>query len=539
MVSNAIQGSRHVRHFRSPTEFAPHAAWLLTDPLLDPANCECKHCSKRGASVQKQRRQSTSIGSTTSVNTESHPSPVSSARTQRYISPGPSHSRRPTPSRAIERSLRGVSKQPSFCEVFPQQERRLDHISIPAQVSDLAAQAQGRIYRDQEIVWYILDRPWQIPEPSRPGVNRIIRFWPGIVRTVSCPSPYIASPQQSAEGDEIFYLITTPSLGRTYVVPQAGVIPFQAHAPDEDFLTEVQSMSADISLNDPNSEFDPLPRASTLVVPVSKRSESDVSPLDLLIMDIKMTKQVAFIWTMTDEFPARADPAENTAFLSQTTPKVPAHSGRTITKSSSFHSSTGEPSIVHGYRGLWWGAERIWAGDLLVLSFSESMMTYTVASSPCFVQDAKFEGQINGLPSERRKLEERYVFLKLESLLKIGTDVCMVGGLYKLVPSPDSASSHRGSHDPGLPHPLNGFTFRSVLSTNIGAKLPIKLLRGRYYPRPQLSVKEQSATDEQILRVMEGCGQTDPEIGRPTKYRWESRGSLLTSICPIEGGYLI
>ena len=524
-----------MKHFRSPAEFTPHAAWLLTDPLLDPANCECKHCSKGGGSIQKQRRQSTSIGSTTPANTESHPSPISSPRAQRYISPGPTHSRRPTSSRVIERSLRGVSRQPSFCEVFPQQERRLEYTSIPAQISDLAAQAQGRIYRDQEIVWYILDRPWQIPELSHPGVNRIIRFWPGIVRTTSCPSPCIASPHQSAEGDGIFYLITTPSLGRMYVVPQTGIIPFQAHAPDEDFLAEVQSMGAEISLNYPNSEFDPLPRASSLAVSFSKLSESDVSPLDLLIMDIKMTKQVAFIWTITDEFSARADPTEKTASCSPTTLKVPAHSGRTITKSSSFRSSTGEPNIGRRYRGLWWGAERIWAGDLLVLSFSESMMTYTVSSSPCFIQDAQFEGHINGLPPERRKPEERYVFLKLESLMKIGADVYMVGDLYKLIPAPDSAPSHQRPHDPGLPHPPNGFTFRSMLSANIGAKLPIKLLRGRYYPRQQLSVNEESAPEEQIFRVMEGCGQTNPEIGRPTKYRWESRGSLLTSICPIEG----
>ena len=41
-------GSCNVSRFRSPAEFAPHALWLLTDPSLDPSNCRCKYCRRKG-----------------------------------------------------------------------------------------------------------------------------------------------------------------------------------------------------------------------------------------------------------------------------------------------------------------------------------------------------------------------------------------------------------------------------------------------------------------------------------------------------------
>ena len=417
--------------------------------------------------------------------------------------------------------------------MLPQQEKRLQYAPISAQLSDLAAQTQGRIYRDQEFVWYVLDRPWQIPgPPSLHEVNHIVRFWPGILRTTFCPSPYIASTYQSTESCQISYLITTPSLGRTYVVPRANIIPFQAHSPDEDFLVELRSKGRQIWLNDLDRKFDPLPKSSAFVSSLSEWTESEASPLDLLIADIRIAKQVACIWTVTDEFP-HLNPAENVTPGSPALPEVPSPSGRALSRSSSFCSSSGR-QIERAYRGLWWGAERIWLGDFLILSFSESMMGYTAASSSCFVRGARPEDRVNGFPPEQQKPENNHVFLKLKSLNKVGADICVVGDLYKLVPSPDPAPNRRQDENSGLPHPPNGFTFRPMLSTNIEAKLPIKLVRGRYYPRLHLTPDDgQSAADERVLRVMEGRSQTDLEIRRPTKYKWESRGNLLANICPV------
>ena len=537
IVADSIPGSCYVKQFRSPMEFVPHAAWLLTDHHLDPSNCKCRYCSTRADSLRK-RRNSVSVGSTTPVNAESHPSPIPPPRTQPYASPG--SAQRSSSLRMAHRSIRGTSRQASFCEVFSQQERQPQYTTVPAQVSDLTAHTQGRVHRDQELVWYILDKPWQLPERSRPWVYRTVRFWPGVLRTTFCPVSHFANPQQSAEIDQMLYLITSPSLGRTYVVPRGSIIPYQGHSPDEDFLEEARSMGPEIPLNDLDSTFDPLPRSSTLVTSLPKHTMLDIPPLDLLITDIRITKQIASIWTITDEFSTYPNPAGVDSIVSGSPllPNAPACSGKTIARASSFRSSTGE-GAERRYRGLWWGAERIWAGDFLVLSFSESMVSYTTISSPCFVQDAQSGDHVDGRPPERRKPEDKYVYLKLESLNKIGTDVCVVGALYKLVPSPGSAPSHQQPMDPGLPHPPDGFTFRPMLSTSTGAKLPIKLIRGRYYPRPPLSADEQPVLEERIFKVMEGCSQTDPGVRRPTKYSWESRGSLLAGVCPTRAVCLL
>ena len=531
--SDLIPGSRYVKQFRSPTEFAPHAAWLLTDPLLDPLNCECRHCSARGGRHQNSRHNSASVRSTT-PQVELHHSPITSPRIQRYASNASSPARRSTPSWMTQRSLRGVSREASLCEVFPQLEKRLQYVSSSVQLSDLVAYTQGRIYRDQELVWYILDKPWQILEHSSPEVNRTISLWPGILRTTFCPSPHGTNLQQSTEDHQIFYLITTLTLGRTYTVPRASIIPFQAHLPDENLLVELQSKGAEASLNDPDRGFDPLPRSSTLFPSLSSGTESETSPLNLLIADIKVAMELACIWTVTDGFSVYPGPAETiVAPGSSALPNASPRSGKTLAKSSSFRSTSRE-QVERKYRGLWWGAERIWLGDFLVLSFSESMMGYTATSSPYFIRDTPPEDPFNDLPAEQRKSQNKHVFLKLSSLDKVGGDICAVGTLYKLVPSLDSVTTHQEDDKTGLPHPPNGYTFRSMLSTNVGAKIPMKLVRGRYYPRLHLLVDgEQLVPDECMLRTMEGRSHTDPGIRRPTKYRWEPRGNLLASVCPI------
>ena len=432
-----------------------------------------------------------------------------------------------------QRTLRGVSREASLCEVFPQQEKRLQYVSTPAQLSDLAAHAQGRIYRDQELVWYILDKPWQIAGHSSPEVNRTIRLWPGILRITSCPTSHNTNLQESTENHQISYLITTPTLGRTYIVPQTSIIPFQAHFPDEDFLLELQLKGADVPLDDHDRGFDPLPRSSTLVPSLSSGMESETSPLNLLIADIKVAKELACVWTVTDGFSVHPSPAEIAV-----TPGSPAllnastRSGGTLTKSSS-SSSISREQVERKYRGLWWGAERIWLRDFLVLSFSESMMGYTATSSPYFIRETPPEHPVVDLPAEQQEPHNKHVFLKLSSLDKFGGDICAIGALYKLVPSLDSVPSRQEDDGTELPRPPDGFSFRPMLSTNIGAKIPMKLVRGRYYPRLHLSADDgQLVSDEWMLRTMEGRSHTNPRVRRPTKYRWEPRRNLLANICP-------
>ena len=509
-----------MKQFRSPAEFTPHALWLLQDSDLDQSNCKCKYCSG-GDQPRGLRRQSTSVRPATSIQTQSHSPPLPSSRVPRHMSPYSPYPGRPADSPPTQRSQRGISRQVSLCEVFPQQGMPLQRTPVPAQLSDLTAYTQGRIYRDQELVWYILNTPWQVPQDSLTEVNCIASLWPGVIRTTSPPSSLI--PEQSTEDHQAFYLVATPSLDRTYVVPQESLIPFRAYCPGEDLLVGLQSKNTLFFPKSSGCKFDPLPRFSTLVTSLSK--ETEASPLDWLIREIRIAKQVACIWTVTDEFPAgtdqNQDPTAGPLSLGQLS------SEDSVTRPSSRSSSMRK--IEPRYSGLWWGAERIWAGDLLALSITENKVGYTVASSACFVQDAHWSEDYakNSLLDQRRP-EDRRIFLKLESLNKVGTDIHAIGDLYRLVPS---LGSLQQDVVPQLPHPPSGFTFRPVLSTGIGARLPIKVVAGRYYPRVYLPDNDTGLVpDELMLKMMEGCGGTDRTTLRPTKYKWESRRNLFLHI---------
>ena len=507
-----------MKQFRSPAEFTPHALWLLQDSDLDQSNCKCKYCSG-GDHPRGLRRQSTSVRSATSVQTQSHSPPP---RAPRHTSPYSPYPGRPADSPPTQRSQRGISRQVSLCEVFPQQGIPLQRTPVPSQLSDLTAYTQGRIYRDQELVWYILDTPWQVPQDTLTEVDCIASLWPGVIRTTSRPSSLIAGAQQSTENHHTFYLVATPSLERTYVVPQESLIPFRAYSPGEDLLVGLRSKDAQFCLDNSGYKFDPLPRFSTLIASLSK--ETETSPLDWLIREIRIAKQVACIWTVTDKLPAGADQNQNPT-------AGPLSLGQLSSEDSAMRPSSRSSSVGKTgprYSGLWWGAERIWTGDLLTLSITENKVGYTVASSACFVQDAQSEDYAKNSLLDQRRPEDRHIFLKLESLNKVGADIYAIGDLYRLVPS---FGSLQQDVIPQLPHPPSGFTFRRVLSTGIGAKLPIKVIAGRYYPRVYLPVNDTGLVPDQLmLKMMEGCGGTDRTTVRPTKYKWESRRNLFLNI---------
>ncbi|KAF8526822.1 hypothetical protein JB92DRAFT_3140039 [Gautieria morchelliformis] len=49
-----LYGSKTVLRFRSPAEFIPHGVWLLTDPTLNKNNCGCKYCGGGGKKTQTE-----------------------------------------------------------------------------------------------------------------------------------------------------------------------------------------------------------------------------------------------------------------------------------------------------------------------------------------------------------------------------------------------------------------------------------------------------------------------------------------------------
>ena len=418
--------------------------------------------------------------------------------------------------------MRGVSRQVSLCEISPQQDGIERKASLPAQLSDLAALAQSRLYRDQELIWYILDKPLCIRVHSHPEATHTINLWPGIARTTVCPSPRVEQLTGATEGPQILYFVTVATLNRTYAVPQTSIIPFQSYRLDENPLVECRSMGGVVPLDTPDRGFDPLPRSSTLETTFSIDTAAKLSPLELLIADVRIANKVASMWSVTDEF--SLDPGVHAA------PSPPP--GKTLIRTPSLNPSTVDRA-QRRYRGLWLGAERIWTGDLLILSFPESGIGFRRKTSTSSFENTQVEERVNDLPIEHRNPEDKQVFLKLGSLTPIATKdgirIYATGYLYRLLPSPGFAQGSR-LDGASLPLPPDGFVFSPVLSVGIEAKFPVDLIRGRYYPQLLSLVDGQPLPEELALESMEGCCQADPAMRRPVKHTRESREDLLKAV---------
>ena len=413
-------------------------------------------------------------------------------------------------SRASERSIRGTSRPIRLYKTSLSRGDDEWNAPLPAQSSDLAALAQGRLYRDQELIWYILDKPLRITVPSCPEMDCTIRLWPGVLRTIDRPPPPAANKHEKTEDATVSYLVTIPSVRRTYLVPQTSVIPFQAYRLNEDLLVELRSMDKEVPLNEVDHAFDPLPRSSTLETPVSLETATESSPLELLLADVRITKRVAYFWTATDDH-SPPDPNEP----KPTVLPPPSLQGSSQHVVKSLTPSGG--STDRGYRGLWWGAERVWVGDLLRLSFPENQLDYARIDPSYFA---------NGVHAERLSSEGGHVFLKLSALIplatEMGNEMYATGRLYKLTRSPTSTPIDQPELEEnlGLLRPPERFSFRPMLSTDIEARFSVNLIKGRYYPRLLSSVDGRSVPDECRTQAMEGLSSIDSAAKGPVKY-WE------------------
>ena len=119
-----------VKQFRSPTEFAPRAVWLLTDPTLDPSNCGCKYCRKDVGCPHKSRIQRDRSETPTTVASLSSHSVCRSTPSipQRRIA-------RSTSYNAPEYPPRSIRRQPSLRKISPQQENSEEEAPIPSHPS--------------------------------------------------------------------------------------------------------------------------------------------------------------------------------------------------------------------------------------------------------------------------------------------------------------------------------------------------------------------------------------------------------------------
>ena len=513
---NQTSGSCHVKQFRSPAEFAPHAAWLLSDPDLDPSNCGCKYCNNGVGRSRKPRSKYDRSDTPTTVTS------LSSHHTRRSAPSTPT--RRLTKSLSsglLKRPSRGIRRQLSLRKI-PSQRESSEEVTIPSQLLDLAALSHGRLYRNQELVWLVLDKPLSVSPNSLSDKDHTFHFWPGVIKSVVSPTV-----DQRAGGPKARYLVALISIGRSYFVPQKSIIPLRAYIPDENALADLQSLGTSMSPDGFGNDFDPLPQFSTPET-FPQGSALGRSPLEELITGIEMAKHIATTWTATDGY-----------YLTGQQPKgldtTVASSSRADASHTGFlplrRSTEGENRRRYG--GLWWGAERIWAGDLLILSFPESSIKYSSEDSSCFARDARDEDPTSNLQPEDRKPEEKCVFLKLRALETVRTEqgftaLEATGNVYRLTPVLSSVQAKEpSSGDLGLPRPPDGFVFRPVLSPGIETQLPLQLIRGRYYPQLLSSLDKELESVEGGLKAMGGLGPAGFAAWKPRKHIVESRRAML------------
>lgn len=437
--------------------------------------------------------------------------------------------RRPTRSKSSSvsgRPLGGIRRQPSLRQVSPQRDGGEGEASIPSQLSDRIVLSHGRLYRDQELVWLVLDEPLSMKTNSRSDENLTLRLWPGVIKGLISPAP-----DQQTESPETRYLVTVTSAERSYFVPQKSIIPLRTYSPDEKALADLQSLATSVPLDAFGHKFDPLPKSWTLETS-SPGSLRERSPLELLIADIKMVKHVATTWSTTDGYyPTGQQPWEPAGDASSPAITSPGTDVSHVGPLPLRHLMQGQRKRKYG--GLWWGAERIWVGDLLILSFPESSIRYSSEDSSCFAYDTRDEAPMGHLLPEDRRPEEKCVFLKLRALETVQTGqgftvLEAIGGVYRLTRSLGSGRPKETSpNDLGLPPPPDGFVFKAVLSVGIETQLPLRLIRGRYYPQLLSTVNNGLGSMARGLKAMEGLGPVGSVAWRPSKHATEPRHRVL------------
>jgi Transcription-silencing protein, cryptic loci regulator Clr2/Transcription-silencing protein Clr2 len=418
-------GSKTVLRFRSPAEFIPHGVWLLTDPTLNKSNCGCKYCG--GGGKKSQTEISVALG----LPTNRGATAVTGASKRMRI--GVQRASKFTKTREI-------TALPADTPWVPY-ESRTDRKTDPAwrtlslklkyaanimRISDLRS---DRRFRVGELVWC----KWEDGANNRSlgqGATRFPPLWPAIVLEYLLKSvadvPSSNHESYSVHHKRRYSLLCLGSSSEDLrlkfecILDEDDILPWQTHlasALSWPFLRDVNDMpdgqfdhftfalgtatrlagfwavcnripvkvaSGSVSRDPPKTENNTscsqvFQRVSTpdhhsndarsmpsLAVPHPSDSPPQRSPTRLKPMSpMKRNRTPGNILTEQKHSAASVD---NSSTLEQPQPlqssRVAQSKATTITETR--------------YEGLWYGAERIWTGDVVRLcpgrdAFAESL----------------------------------------------------------------------------------------------------------------------------------------------------------------------
>jgi len=492
-VFNAPPGSRHVKRFRSPAEFAPHAFWLLNDLSLECINCLCKYCGKKPTRTVKRSESIISRPTTPSLVTRAQRiSRTSSSLTQ---------TSRTSVGKEAKRLFR-VSKAP----------RDVDPNGPRPSPSDTEG---GSFYRNGEIVWLVLNNPVMLDYADGAVDGFVIRFWPCIIEMCEDHESRLGVPC-----DHQTAVIAPPRIrlfsGLVYHVPQHHILPFWAHSPDELWIQKLrlQTHKTLLDVQDAFAGFSRVLGSQSDEETALAFTTGDL--LSYFLHDIEVTSEVVRSWSTSPGTSPRSGGEP-----------IPAYPHTSVT-----------PALCHE---LWWGAERIMLGDLIRLKIPESKLGKLGADRILFIPGPLPEPSAEATPAGGSEMEDAQLFFKLRSLAIIdgrnGRALHGFGGLYRLVPvGPGLLPPLTGDGRPVLPCPPEGLTFQPVLQDGWEIELSLHYIDGRYYPRIQEFLPESSGVDAYVLEVLEGllCWKAPPS--RPIYFKKGSREEVITrAVAKAEG----
>lgn len=366
-----------MRRFRSVNEFLPHARWLYDVNSESP--CLCKYCGNSGT---KYQREITAALGAPHITRQAGPTGKPSfgvprtyrAKPQVRHPPVPP----PVPARKKTRSAKSSAHQtptapakplplvyPTLAETVAALEstREYFHLELHADL------AQGRTYRRGDVLWASVHPPLIGANPGD-----IISYWPGLVTEIHLEITY---EKAKPDTDEIHLDITSMASSST---PSPEKKPQRI----ENHVYEVKLLATSQVDTYYDTQLLPLPALRVSAAFLAKYASASQLGLDLheLVDPTNPSKDTflkqcrgfrPILKTNFDLQPASPPPNFKAAIPSfiiaiTMTERVASQyeTDHEWGKNIQDKRTSGAIGESH-FQGLWWGAERIWMGDLVRL----------------------------------------------------------------------------------------------------------------------------------------------------------------------------
>ncbi|KAK4053245.1 hypothetical protein OIO90_004019 [Microbotryomycetes sp. JL221] len=461
-------GSKLTHKFRSVNETIPHIEWLLQHGPDDDLRCECKYCSKKtqaevNAAIGLTNKREGSTPSIKSFNK----SPITRIRNELPSSRNVDKMRHGPPLRSESPLIRvqhedtNQQQSPTPAVVVKARNPTVDLPSYRGAYTNKQRDfdlGDKVLYRQGELVWAKLNKPLQ---DKRTSLN--LSYWPGLIadRNVSIKSNLI-QPLKSNElpqfsiVQQFKYTIKLLGVDDELNLVESEILPWLSHTP----LTE-------LVLN-PNwttrkSSVELIWDGEKTLRPKLNQMKTIGKAVTTYALSIQIARSLIQDFGLNDRYLITKD-----HFLQQ----VPGP----LTKQDSERQ---EIQLKHWhYQSLWWGAEKIWSGELVRLMIDD-------------IQDLTNEVKQNKQIDQSLKPKNCY-FLKLSSIFKDSNkDVAMLGGtLYELRlkqqqdQEGDDDDQDKTQKPLYMPDAPPGYEFVESLSIGQTVLVDCDLLAGRYYPLP-------------------------------------------------------